>query len=204
MAGKKEEKRAALRERLLESALNRIQENGIASLRARDLATDAGCALGAIYNIFADLDELVFYAKAEVFRTMDAQLDEAMADAHTLPPKDQMLKLSHAYHHFATKNHHTWTALFTSDLAEPEEIPDWYRNALHRLMGHISKPLAQLQPDLDAIGLNLRTRTIFSAIHGVILLSVQKRPSGVADGEVSDAIEIVISAFSSVLNQSVS
>lgn len=198
MAGKREEKRAALRERLLASALKRIEDGGIASLRARDLANDAGCALGAIYNIFTDLDELVFYAKAEVFRSMDEQLDQVMAGADALPPKEQMLKLSHAYHHFATKNHHTWMALFASDLAEPADIPDWYRTALHRLMSHISKPLAQLQPDLNAAELNLRTRTIFSAIHGVILLSVQKRPSGVADSEVPDAIEIVISAFSSI------
>ena len=134
MAGIREQKRAALREKLLNSALTRIEAGGIASLRARDLATDAGCALGAIYNIFADLDELVFYAKAEVFRSMDAQLDEVMAGADTLPPKDQMLKLSHAYHHFATKNHHTWTALFASALADPDDIPDWYRAALRRLM----------------------------------------------------------------------
>ncbi|WGI23158.1 TetR/AcrR family transcriptional regulator [Amylibacter sp. IMCC11727] len=198
MAGIREQKRAALREKLLNSALTRIKAGGIASLRARDLATDAGCALGAIYNIFADLDELVFYAKAEVFRSMDAQLDEVMSGADALPPKDQMLKLSHAYHHFATKNHHTWTALFASDLADPDDIPDWYRAALRRLMGHISKPLAQLQPHLSETELSLRTRTIFSAIHGVILLSVQNRPSGVGETEVADAIEIVISAFSSV------
>jgi AcrR family transcriptional regulator len=198
MAGKREEKRAALREKLLTSALARIEAGGLASLRARDLANDAGCALGAIYNIFADLDELVFYAKAEVFRTMDAQLDEVMAGADALPPKEQMLKLSHAYQHFATKNHHTWTALFASDLADPDDIPDWYRDALRRLMSHISRPLAQLQPDLSAKDLSLRTCTIFSAIHGVILLSVQNRPSGVAEIEVSEAIDIVISAFSSV------
>jgi AcrR family transcriptional regulator len=198
MAGKREEKRAALREKLLTSALSRIQEGGLASLRARDLATDAGCALGAIYNIFADLDELVFYAKAEVFRSMDTQLGEVMAGADALPPKAQMLKLSHAYHHFASKNPHTWSALFASDAVEPENVPEWYTQDLHRLMSHISKPLAQLQPDLTAVELNLRTRTIFSAIHGVILLSSQKRASGVAEAEVADAIDIVISAFSSV------
>lgn len=198
MAGKREEKRAALRAKLLESALKRIHENGLASLRARDLAKDAGCALGAIYNIFDDLDELVFHAKAEMFRTMDAQLVNVMADADTMPPKEQMLKLSHAYHHFATKNRNAWTALFASVTSDPKDVPQWYKEALTRLMGHISKPLHQLQPDLSPEELSLRTRTIFSAIHGVILLSLQKRLSGVAEDEVSDAIEIVISSFSSV------
>ena len=198
MAGKREAKRAALREKLLQSALVRIHDGGLSSLRARDLASDAGCALGAIYNIFEDLDELVFYAKAEVFRDMDLQLVEVMKGADALPPKDQMLKLSHAYHHFATSNPNTWTALFASETTEPDDVPDWYKAALVRLMQHISKPLHQLQPALSPDDLNLRTRTIFSAIHGVILLSIQQRPSGVSRNEVSEAIDIVISAFSSV------
>ncbi len=198
MAGKRAEKRAALRERLLQSALTHIHDGGLASLRARDLARDAGCALGAIYNIFEDLDELVFYAKVEVFRDMDAQLGQVMKGADALPPREQMLKLSHAYHHFATTNPHTWTAVFASDAKDPEDVPDWYREALVRLMEHISRPLHQLQPDLSAQDLNLRTRTIYSAIHGVILLSLQNRASGVSAEEVSDAIDIVISAFSSV------
>jgi AcrR family transcriptional regulator len=198
MAEKWAEKRAALREKLLQSALTRIKETGLASLRARDLATDAGCALGAIYNIFQDLDELVFYAKAEVFREMDAQLVQVMAGSDALSPKDQMLRLSRAYHHFATNNPNTWSALFASDTIEPETVPDWYSAALVRLMQHISRPLKRLQPDLDDQQLNLRTRTIFSAIHGLILLSLQNRPSGVRASEVPDAIEIVISAFCSV------
>ena len=198
MAGKREAKRAALRDKLLQSALLRIHDSGLASLRARDLASDAGCALGAIYNIFADLDELVFYAKAEVFRDMDKQLLEVMKGADALPPKDQMLKLSHAYRSFAKNNPNTWTALFASETVDPVEVPEWYKDALVRLMQHISKPLKQLQPELTAEELNLRTRTIFSAIHGVILLSIQQRPSGVNSAEVPDAIDIVISAFSSV------
>ncbi|MDR6264964.1 MULTISPECIES: TetR/AcrR family transcriptional regulator [Rhodobacterales] len=198
MAGIREAKRAALRDKLLQSALVRIHDGGLSSLRARDLAQDAGCALGAIYNIFADLDELIFHAKVEIFRDMDSQLAKVMEGADTLPPKEQMLKLSHAYHHFATTNPHTWSAIFAATTVEPENTPDWYREALIRLMEHISRPLKQLQPDLTPAALHLRTRTIFSAIHGVILLSHQKRPSGVAESEVPEAIDIVISAFSSV------
>jgi AcrR family transcriptional regulator len=196
MAGKPAEKRALLREKLIQAALVRIQDAGLAGLRARDLAQDAGCALGAIYNIFVDLDELIFHAKAEVFRSMEVQLVKVMANAGDLPPKAQMLRLSHAYHHFATENPHTWSALFASQSPDPEDIPEWYKEALVRLMGHIAKPLKQLQPELTPAELNLRTRTIFSAIHGVVLLSALNRPSGVSKAEVSAAIEIVIEAFS--------
>jgi len=57
MAGKVEARRAALRDALIHHAEIRIERDGLKNLRARDLAKDAGCALGAIYNVFGDLND---------------------------------------------------------------------------------------------------------------------------------------------------
>ena len=58
--GKREVKKAELRERLIQAARSRIRENGLSGLRARDITADAGCALGALYTAFEDIDTLVF------------------------------------------------------------------------------------------------------------------------------------------------
>ena len=53
------ERRAQLRDRLIDIAQEAIAARGLAGLKARDLAAAAGCALGAIYTAFDDLDELI-------------------------------------------------------------------------------------------------------------------------------------------------
>ncbi len=199
MAGKTELKRKALRQKLLEAAIVRIGQHGIDSLRARDLATDAGCALGAIYNIYADIDELVFYAKVEIFTRMEQQLDECMKHASSLTPLEQMTRLSRDYFEFATQNTNLWSALFDGHLADTHEIPVWYRQALIRLMGHIQRPLMLLDPSLSPTEASLRTRALFSAIHGIVVLSIQDRPSGVNQQEVPDAIQWILKSISKPL-----
>ena len=56
---KQADRNAALRTRLVDAAERTIDERGLAALKARDLAAEAGCAIGTIYNVFEHLDELV-------------------------------------------------------------------------------------------------------------------------------------------------
>jgi AcrR family transcriptional regulator len=196
MAGKRDIKRAELKQKLLEAAIKRIDNQGIGALRARDLAADAGCALGAIYNIYQDLDELVFHAKVEIFTQMEQQLDKAMQDAGDLTPLDQMMRLARHYFTFATENTNLWSALFDRHLTDGHDVPAFYRQALERLMGHIQRPLLLLDPDLSNEEVSLKTRTLFSAVHGIIALSIQDRPSGVSSEEVPEAIRWVLESIS--------
>ncbi len=196
MLGKREQKRADLKAKLLAATILRIENDGIASLRARDLAKDAGCALGAIYNIYEDLDELIFHAKVEIFRRMEERLADTMSNTHDLSPLDQMRKLTSSYFQFAQDNTKLWTALFTGDLTDQRDVPKWYQDALMRLMGHIHGPLKQIAPDTSDKELSLQTRTLFSAIHGVILLSIQDRPSGVTHQEVEKATDWLLESIS--------
>src|SRR4051794_36103806 len=53
------ERRQLLREALIEAAERTIETQGLPGLKARELAQEIGCAVGAIYNLVADLDELV-------------------------------------------------------------------------------------------------------------------------------------------------
>ena len=54
-----EERREQLRGALIDAAETAIAEGGLSALKARDLARTVGCALGAIYTVFPDLDALI-------------------------------------------------------------------------------------------------------------------------------------------------
>ena len=49
-----------------------------------------------------------------------------------------------------------------------------------RLFEYPAAPLAELYPDLGADGVLLRARTLFSAVHGVVTVSLESRYAGVS------------------------
>ncbi len=173
MAGVVEKRRSQLRKDLLDAALVRIEQDGLKALRARDLATDVGCSLGAIYNVFQDMDDLGFYANGETLRALGAALSKASTSLPDRNPTDQLIALADAYLEFCQSMPKRWTALFTQRVPPGKDLPDWYRQALDDLIGRIAAPVAALRPDLPAREVRNRALGLFSAAHGVIYLGLQ-------------------------------
>ncbi len=183
-------RRTALRETLTDAAEARIAADGLAALRARDLARDAGCALGAIYNAVGDLNELVLAVNARTFARLGAHVT-----AHTppgLPPVARLIAMAQAYHAFAAANHNAWRALFDLERAPDAAAPDWYLAEMERLFALIAAPVTELRPGLDATDRALLTRALFSAVHGIVLLALDRASAGIPATEIDRMIALVL------------
>lgn len=191
MAGKVEARRAALRDALIQHAERRIAQDGLKNLRARDLAKDAGCALGAIYNVFGDLDDLVLSVNARTFKRLGAAVAEALADAPQ-DATDQLIVMSHAYHRFAADHFNLWRALFDIERAQGEAAPDWYLAEMAQLFAYIDAPLSVLYPDYDDETRALLTRGLFSSVHGIVLLGLEEASAGVPAPHLDKMISIIL------------
>ncbi len=193
MARKTEQARADLRAKLIDIAERLIAKEGLSAVKARPLAAEAGCAVGAIYNVFGDLNDLILAVNGRTFATLGQEVGEAAApDA---PPRDALITLGHAYLQFAVRHPRKWRALFEVELTADSDVPDWYRQELGRLFAYISAPVARLRPDLDAENVGLMTRALFSSIHGIVWLGLENRVSGVPQAHLERMIEIVLTEF---------
>src|SRR3954466_15217886 len=74
---KAQTRRQNLREALVAAAEKRIGTGGLRGLKARDLAAEAGCAVGAIYNVVDDLDDLILAVNARTLAALERALREA-------------------------------------------------------------------------------------------------------------------------------
>ncbi len=191
MAGKVAERRAALRENLVLIAERTIADHGLGALRARDLASEAGCAVGAIYNVFGDLTDLVLTVNARTFHRLGADVAEALADAPQ-DPVEQLVVMAQAYHRFAAENHQSWRALFDVERAPGEAAPDWYLEEMGRLFTYISDPLAVIFSDRDSQEHALLTRALFSSVHGIVLLGLDEASAGVPSDDIDRMIALVL------------
>ncbi|WP_417816714.1 TetR/AcrR family transcriptional regulator [Tritonibacter scottomollicae] len=193
MTTKAEQRRADLRDKLVVAAEARIREMGVTALRARDLAKDAGCAVGAIYNAFDDMTALVMAVNGRTFQRLGAVVEASITASRGASATDRLILMSEAYLDFASDNSRLWRALFDLELPADGAVPVWYRTALDRLFQHIAGPVAELFPDQPPEEQALTVRALFSSVHGIVLLGLENRISGVPPQDIRRMIALVLS-----------
>jgi AcrR family transcriptional regulator len=174
-----EDRHDAVREALIAAAEHAIVGRGLAGLKAREIAREAGCAVGTIYTVFADLDALVLTVNERTLEAIDAELRAVLASKPGKPadPVTQLVDLALAYLDYASCNRPRWDALFAHRMADGRQVPEWYRARQAMLFQHLEMPLATLCRDLSAAELSVLGRTLFSAVHGVISLGLDQKLS---------------------------
>ena len=187
-----DKRREKLRNNLVTIAENQVRSSGIASLRARALAAEAGCAVGAIYNVFDDLTGLILAVNGRTFRRLGAFVTDVVNAKDDASPTDRLVTIAIAYLQFASRNLNLWRALFEVDVSADQEVPNWYRDELRRLFSIIATPLSEVYPEADAAEIDLMTRALFSSVHGIVTLGLGKRISGVPQDRMESMIEYVI------------
>ncbi len=197
MARDTEKRRAELRERLIDLAEVQIRAEGSASLRARALAEQAGCAVGAIYNVFTDMPGLQLAVNGRTFARMGERVTRAVAGKADEPPVERLIVMAQAYLTFAVDDPNLWRALFDVQMTSESEVPDWYMRDLAQLFAIISGPLAEIDPDVSEDVIDLRTRTLFSSVHGIVFLGLERRVSGVPIARMEAMIEYLLRCFAS-------
>ncbi|KAF2992002.1 TetR/AcrR family transcriptional regulator [Methylocystis sp. MJC1] len=186
------QRRLKLRERLLDVARHSVAARGLGGLKARDLASEAGCALGAIYTAFDDLDELILRVNLSTLERLADSLDEALSRAN---PSDALQALARAYLDFARREEPSWRALFEHRLSGGARVPDWYADERNQLFGRLEAPLAALLPDCDEKSRARLARTLFSAVHGVVALGLEGKleetPAEALDAQLETLVRLI-------------
>lgn len=185
MAGKREAKKLALREKLLDAAWRRISASGVAGLTARELATDTGCAVGSIYTAFDDLEDIVMHVNLRSLELLGERLRAARTG---LRGAEALKALALAYARFAIEHRSLWDALFDGRLGRETAVPDWIFQANAALLSLIADALQEIPVETTRQDLETRSRTYFAAVHGIVAISLQGRFVGHAEEQVEDEL----------------
>ena len=198
MTAKTAERRQELRGALIAAAERAIAAGGLEALRARELAEEVGCAVGAIYNVFPNLDALVFEVNARTLRAFETFLGGAQTTplrSGENPAVAELIHLALVYLEFAVEHRPRWRALFEHHMAAGSEMPAWYLGEQARLFALVESPLRRLRPDLEGDRLMLFARTMFSGVHGIVSLGLDAKlvalPAAVLQEEVRKFVRVL-------------
>jgi len=192
----REERKSALRNALIDAAERIVALRGLNGMKARDIASGAGCSLGAIYTVFEDIDRLILTLGA---RTL-ARLGECLSSC-VIPDESgaeyeisYLVQLSQKYLDFAAENRFLWLALFEHRMPAGRSIPSEMRSEQLALFAFIERPLENLRPDLTPDDRKNLARSLFSAVHGIIALGLEEKLTSMPMIVLRQQIEVIVSA----------
>lgn len=188
--GRRQEKREELKTRLLKAARDRIERDGLANLRARDVTQDARCALGGLYSAYADLNDLIIHVNSTTLDALKQSLTSG--DVKNMSPTDRLRNLAKGYLKFAIANRNLWKALFEHVVPEDRSSPQWHLDEHLFLLSIIAVPLSELQPEMSAEDRAVRARTLFGAVHGIISITLEARFVGLPPERLERELDEII------------
>jgi AcrR family transcriptional regulator len=194
-----DQRRARLRDALVTAAEQAIAQQGLGALRARALAEEVGCAVGAIYNVVEDLDDLVVLVNA---RTLEALERDLSAADRAGEPADgpnaavgRLVRMALAYLDFAATQTPRWRTLFEHRMPTGREVPAWYREQQQRLFAHVEELLLELQADESRVRRALLARSLFSAVHGLVVLGLEEKLQAIPLPVLREQARFVVTAI---------
>ena len=143
MGRRSDHSREELRELALRAAEKVVERDGLRELSARQVARKIGYAVGTLYNLFEDFDDLVIQVNA---RTLDALHQDLTQELERARGQGAVLALALRYSIFVVNHSKRWNALFEHSLPAGRELPPWYQEKIQRLLGILAAALAPYFP----------------------------------------------------------
>lgn len=197
--GIRADKREAFRRQLTSAARKRIARDGLSSLRARDLASDVDRPVGSIYTVFKDLNDLILHVNADTLKKLGSAIS---SPDESRDSKSAITALSIGYARFATKNQNLWAALFEHKMPDGGPSPAWVLGYPTEFLDLVIHALQAIDPTAQPALLERRAKTYFTAIHGVVTMSLQNRFLGVPRDSLIEEITALVGVILAGLDTS--
>jgi AcrR family transcriptional regulator len=175
MARRSDHSREEIQAMAIEAAIDILNKEGPGSLSTRKVARAIGYTVGTLYLVFKNLDDLILHVNAATLDELQADLI-AVAD-DKLEPVDSLKGMALAYFHFAQDHFARWSLLFTHQLADEAEIPEWFDAKVTAVFENVIIPLHEIRPDCDEKTCLQTAREIWSGVHGACDLGLKGKLS---------------------------
>jgi len=177
--------------RLIAAAARCVEGHGVAGVKARDVAAYAECSPGLIYYAYVDLDDLILALNRATLQ----RLNEALGHALVADPRASLDRLAKAYLAFAYEHARLWRALFEHHMRPGKEVPEDYRADIMATFSRLTAPLSALLPQRPRGEVEMISRALFSAVHGIVSLGLDENMVAVPLQQLEDQVCRFVAIF---------
>ena len=192
MGRRSDHSREELREMALSAAGDIIAESGLRELSTRRIASAIGYSAGTLYQLFADLDELVAYLN---MRTLDGLYAALRGVDMTGEPERILQDLAGCYITYVNQRPRLWDAVLDHRVASGREPPPEYVASAARLFGVASAAIQSLVADEEARA--HEGHVLWAGLYGITALSASNKlgPGETVDRMVRSLAETYVAGI---------
>lgn len=128
----------------LKAARSIVKKSGLRGLSTRQIANKMGYTPGTLYQVFADLDDLILQLNASTLEELYIRCREVDFSGS---PEAILRELASTYMEFVSAAPRLWNALFEHSLPDRKELPSWYRDQVQKLLSLAEEALIPLFPN---------------------------------------------------------
>ena len=145
-----------------------------------------------------DLDDLVFEVNCRTLAALALHLataEQACGAAEASTAVDRLVQLGMAYLAFAAAHTLRWRALFEHRPPPGKPMPDRYLAEQRQLFRLVEEPLGELQPHLSSERRALVARSLFSAVHGMVMLGLEEKLQTLPLESLREQVALIVSTI---------
>ncbi|MBF0357588.1 MAG: TetR/AcrR family transcriptional regulator [Magnetococcales bacterium] len=198
MARRTDHSRDDLFDLILDEAEKIIETKGVSALTARSIATAIGYSPGTLYNLFANIDEIILRLNCRTMDDLYQKLSDALKKTSGRTKLDKMISTYLDYNKASTQR---WDLLFEHRLAEGQELPDWYQKRLDLLIGLLVNALRSMLPECGEKEVNHSARVLWCSLYGICSLAKANNLTGTKSKAVDEMARSLIYNYISGLRR---
>ncbi|MBF0445323.1 MAG: TetR/AcrR family transcriptional regulator [Magnetococcales bacterium] len=168
MARRTDHSRDELFDLILDEAQKIIEEKGVAALTARSIASAIGYSPGTLYNLFANIDEIIMHLNGRTMDDLQQKLQAAVQQSSS--GRAKLDKLITTYLKYNKTSRQRWNLLFEHRLSPEQTLPKWYKRRLDNLLDLLADTIQTLLPDCGDKEIKHSARVLWSGLYGVCSL----------------------------------
>jgi AcrR family transcriptional regulator len=185
-----------LRELIIAEATKLIDTHGLQGLSARAIARQINYSPGTIYNVFKDLDELLFTIEI-------AMLDRLAAELRDVPrsgdPAEHVTAVVTTYASFTARHPRLWNVLMQHQPKNDTAPPHDFIARLEAVRREIETALAPVLAEQDEASARRASVTLWAALHGLVSFQANGKMQQVVTHDTvqiaQDLVAMVIRGF---------
>lgn len=169
MARRSDHNREELYDMAMTAAREIVQSDGHRALTARNVAERIGYSAGTLYNLFANLDELILHLNGATLEELHDDLARAALSGDPVADVNHLLD---RYLAFTAARPQLWSLIFDHRLPDGSELPEWYQLKIDRVLGQLEAALAPLFADGQVAEKKESARIMWASLHGIWSLAI--------------------------------
>ena len=191
MGRRNDHSREEIRQMALDAGTELLQQQGVAAVSARKVASRINYTVGTLYLVFENLDDLLLQINLRTLELMYDRLHQCV-DARQ-SPLDQLRKMAHVYLDFARENENRWRLVYERESRLRNDTYEQYLEVSMAILALVEQQLSR-HASFGQEELQKQARALWGGVHGICMLSLSGKLLH-QDVPVEEILDLLINQF---------